>query len=86
MTQKDRSLYNYPSEALTGIQDPYTLFLGPSSGHYWQKSGRTCIIWDQATKKILFVSCNGLRKNRVGRLIKKKFLHYSLGQKCVFYI
>ena len=27
----------------------------------------------EAKKKILFVSCNGLKKNRVGRLVKKKF-------------
>ena len=25
-------------------------------------------------KKKLFVSCNGLKKNRVGRLVKKKFI------------
>ena len=35
--------------------------------------------------KILFVSCNGLKKNRVGRLVKKKILKYFFGQKCVFY-
>ena len=32
-------------------------------------------------KKILFVSCNGPKKNRVGRSVKKMFF----GQKCVFY-
>ena len=36
-------------------------------------------------KKKLFVSCNGPKKNRVGRLVKKTFLHYFFGQKCVFY-
>ena len=36
-------------------------------------------------EKKLFVSCNGLKKNRVGRSIKKYILDYSLGQKCVFY-
>ena len=35
---------------------------------------------DQAKKKILFVSCNGLKKNRV-RLVKKFF-----DQKCVLCI
>ena len=30
---------------------------------------------------ILFVSCNGLKKNRVGRSVKIFFF----GQKCVFY-
>ena len=39
----------------------------------------------KAKKKILFVSCNGLKRNRVGRLVKKIFLHYFFGQKCVFY-
>ena len=38
---------------------------------------------DKAKKRILFVS--GLRKNRVGRLVKKNVLHYFFGQKCVFY-
>ena len=36
-------------------------------------------------KKKLFVSCNGPKKNRVGRSVKKIFLHYFFGQKCVFY-
>ena len=40
---------------------------------------------DKAKKKILFVSCNGLIKNRVGRSVKKYFLHYFFGHKCVFY-
>ena len=39
----------------------------------------------EAKKKKLFVSCNGPKKNRVGRSIKKMFLHYFLGHKCVFY-
>ena len=39
----------------------------------------------QAKKKILFVSCNVLKKNRVGRSVKKYFLLYFFGQKCVFY-
>ena len=39
----------------------------------------------QAKKKILFVSCNGLKKIRVGRSVKIFFLHYYFGQKCVFY-
>ena len=34
------------------------------------------------TKK-MFVSCNSLKKNRVGRLVKK--MHHFSGQKCVFY-
>ena len=33
----------------------------------------------------MFVSCNGPKKNRVGRLVKRFFLHYFFGQKCVFY-
>ena len=37
----------------------------------------------KAKKRILFVSCNGL-KNRVGRSVKPFFLHYFFGQKCVF--
>ena len=36
-------------------------------------------------KNKLFVSCNGLKKNRVGRSVKDFFLHYFFGQKCVFY-
>ena len=39
----------------------------------------------KAKKKILFVSCNGPKKNRVGRSVKNLFLHYLFGQKCVFY-
>ena len=35
-------------------------------------------------EKILFVSCNGLKKNMVGRSVKKE-IHYFFGQKCVFY-
>ena len=38
----------------------------------------------KAKKEILFVSCNGLEK-KVGRSVKKNFLHYFFGQKCVFY-
>ena len=38
-----------------------------------------------AKKKILFVSCNGLKENRVGRSVKKIILHNFFGQKCVFY-
>ena len=33
-------------------------------------------------KKKLFVSCNGLEKNRLGRPVTKKNLHYFFGQKC----
>ena len=34
----------------------------------------------------MFVSCNGPKKNRVGRLIKKfALMHYIFGPKCVFY-
>ena len=33
----------------------------------------------------LFVSCNGPRKNRVGKSVKKIFFHYFFGQKCAFY-
>ena len=40
---------------------------------------------DKAKKKILFVSCNGLKKNWIGRSVKKIILHYFFGQKCVFY-
>ena len=36
-------------------------------------------------KKKVFVSCNGPKKNRVGRSVKRFFLHYFFGQKCVFY-
>ena len=36
-------------------------------------------------EKILFVSCNGLKKNRVGRLVKFSFLNDFFGQTCVFY-
>ena len=39
----------------------------------------------KALKKKLFVSCNVPKKNRVGRSVKKKILHYFFGQKCVFY-
>ena len=31
------------------------------------------------------VSCNGPKKNRVGRSVKNLFLHYIFGQKCVFF-
>ena len=34
---------------------------------------------------MLVVSCNGLKKNRVGRSVKRFFLHYFFGQKCVIY-
>ena len=42
----------------------------------------------QARKKILFVSCNGLKKNRVGKggSVKTKNLHYFFGQKCLIYV
>ena len=33
----------------------------------------------------MFVSRNSLRKNRLGRSVKKCFLHYFFGQKSVFY-
>ena len=36
-------------------------------------------------KKKLFVSCNGLKKNRVGKFSKKYIFDYLFGQKCVFY-
>ena len=36
-------------------------------------------------KTKLFVSCSGLKKNRVGRSVKKKILFDFFGQKCVFY-
>ena len=39
----------------------------------------------EAKKKILFFSCNGLKRNRVGRSVKDFFLHDFFGQKCVFY-
>ena len=39
----------------------------------------------KAKRKIVLVSCNGLKKNRVGRSVKKFFLHYYFGQKCVIY-
>ena len=35
-------------------------------------------------KKKLFVSCNGMKKNRVGRSVKKNFALF-FGQKCVFF-
>ena len=31
------------------------------------------------------VSCNDPKKDRVGRSVKKNFLRYFFGQKCVFY-
>ena len=34
----------------------------------------------------MFVSCNGSKKDRVGRSVKNIFLHYFFGQKCVFYV
>ena len=40
----------------------------------------------KAKKKILFVSCNGLKKIREGRSVKIFFLHYFFGQKCVLCI
>ena len=43
------------------------------------------IIANKALKNKLFVSCNGLERNKVGRSLKKKILHYYFGQKCVFY-
>ena len=36
-------------------------------------------------KYCLFPVHNGLKKNRVGRLVKKKILHFFFGQKCVFF-
>ena len=39
----------------------------------------------KAKKKILFVSCSGLKKYRVGRSVKKKNCIIFLCQKCVFY-
>ena len=36
-------------------------------------------------KKKLFVSCNDLKKNRVGRSVEKLFLDYIFDQKCVLY-
>ena len=36
-------------------------------------------------EKKLFVSCNGMKKYRVGRSVKNIFLDYFLGQKCMFY-
>ena len=36
-------------------------------------------------EKKLLVSCNGPKKNRVGRSVKKKCFAYFFGQKCVFY-
>ena len=39
----------------------------------------------RAKKNILFVSCNGLKKIRIGRSVKKIFMHHLFGQKYVFY-
>ena len=36
-------------------------------------------------EKKLFVSCNGTKKNRVGRSVKNEFCTIFFGQKCVFY-
>ena len=36
-------------------------------------------------KNKLFVSCNGPGKNRVDTSVKKNFLHYFFGRKCLFY-
>ena len=44
---------------------------------------RPLIVNNLGLKK-LFVSCNGPKKNRVGRSVKIFFLHYFFGQKCVF--
>ena len=33
----------------------------------------------------MFVSCNGLKKHRVGRSVKTFFFDYLLGPKCEFY-
>ena len=45
---------------------------------------------DKAKKKMLFVSCNGWEKNKVGRLVKKMFLHNFFWSKmcvsCMFYV
>ena len=39
----------------------------------------------KAKKKILFVSCNGLTKKRVGRSVDFFLLHDFFGHICVFY-
>ena len=36
-----------------------------------------------AKKKILFVSCNGMKKYRVGRSVKKKFSLFFWSKMCV---
>ena len=43
----------------------------------------------KAKKKILFVSCNGPKKNRVGRSVKKLFALFFWSKMCVlcmFYV
>ena len=49
-----------------------------------------CALWKgifklRPKKKKLFVSCNGLKKNKVGRSVKKISLDNFFGQKCGFY-
>ena len=39
----------------------------------------------KAKKKILPVSCNGQKKNRIGRSVKKNLFALFFCQKCVFY-
>ena len=45
---------------------------------------------DEAKKKMLFVSCNGLKKNRVGRSVKLIFFALFFWSKlwvlCMFYV
>ena len=40
----------------------------------------------KAKKNILFVSCNGPKKNRVGRSVKKKMFWSKMCVLCMFYI
>ena len=40
--------------------------------------------WLRPKKKKLFVSCNGPEKNRVGRSVKKIFLHHFLVKNVCF--
>ena len=39
-----------------------------------------------AKKKILFASCNGLKRNRVGRLVKGKFCIIFLSRMCLMHV
>ena len=56
---------------------------------YWPEDvfGIFLPAWGQQLrpKKQLFISCNGPKKNRGGRSVKKIILHYLFGQKCAFY-